>query len=301
MKYCFILNPRAGPARERAALAPLLAAFIATHRLDATIVATELRAHATELAHQAVARGCDVVVAVGGDGTMNEVARALVDSPAALGLIPRGSGNGLARHLGIPLAPSAALAALLASSPRLIDVGEANGRVFFCAMGAGFDAAVLTHFERLPMRGLSAYLVAATRLFFRYRCESYALHLGSELAPAQPALLVAVANCDQFGNNARLAPGARADDGLLNLVLIPPVNFFSALPLLARLFAGSLDRSPRVRRWTGDHFVITRETPGPMHVDGELVETTAAISIRLRPAALRVLAPSPAEIQSNRE
>lgn len=291
MKYCFVYNPRAGSVRSRSAFPAQLRAFIATHRLDAVVSTTTHPGHATDLALAGVAAGADIVVAVGGDGTVNEVARALVDTPATLGLIPRGSGNGLARSLRIPLEPAAAHATLLTGRPRLIDAGEANGRLFFCAMGVGFDAAVLARFERLPRRGFLAYLFAAAGLFFSYRCDSYALCIGDRSAPSQPALLIAVVNSDQLGNSAYLAPGASIDDGRLDLIRVPPVSLFSALPRICRLFTGRLRAGIDVDRFSGEHFLITRPAPGAMHVDGELVDTTAEVSVLVRPACLRVLAP----------
>ena len=291
MNYCFIYNPRAGPARDHGRLLGPLQTFIARHRLDATVIATTCRGHATELAAAAVARGCDAVIAVGGDGTMNEVARALVDTPAALGLVPRGSGNGLARHLGIPMRFPAALDALLTSRIHPIDSGEANGRSFFSVMGTGFDTAVLSQFELLPTRGFLTYVTTAARLFFRYRCGTYALTVNGESLPPRAAFLVCVANGDQLGNNARLAPGARLDDGRLDLVIVPPLSIFSALPAAARLFAGSVNRVPGLHRHAIKQLVISRPQAGPMQVDGELVNTSADITVCIRPASLRVLVP----------
>ena len=272
----------------------MIEAFLAKSGLKGAVVVTERRGHATELAAAAVKAGADVVVAVGGDGTVNEVACALVDTPVALGIVPCGSGNGLARHRGISLRPEAALAGLAGlagGQVRRIDAGEANGRLFFCAMGTGFDTAVLASFERLARRGFAAYFSAAVRAFRRYRCEAYGLRIGAGDAEVRPALFLTVANSDQLGNNARIAPGARVDDGRLDLVVIPPVGWLSGLPLVARLFGGSVDRGAGVERWTGESFIITRAAAGQMHVDGELVETSAEISVRVRPGCLRVIGP----------
>jgi diacylglycerol kinase (ATP) len=277
--------------RERVKMTGMIEAFLAEGGRKGAVFVTERRGHATELAASAVKAGADVVVAVGGDGTVNEVAGALIDTPAALGIVPCGSGNGLARHLGISLRPAAALAVLAGGHARRVDAGEANGRCFFCAMGTGFDTAVLGSFERLARRGFAAYFLAAARAFSGYRCEAYGLRIGAGEAEVRPALFVTVANSDQLGNNARIAPGARVDDGRLDLVVIPPVGWLSGLPLAVRLFGDSLDRGAGVGRWTGERFVITRAKAGPMHVDGELVETAAEISVRVRPGCLRVIAP----------
>jgi YegS/Rv2252/BmrU family lipid kinase len=291
LNICFVFNPQAGPARDRSKLLRLIEEFLKTTKVTGSVYLTERRGHATELAAAAVAAGANVVVAVGGDGTVNEVAGALVDSTAALGIVPCGSGNGLARHLGISLRPAVALAGLASGRVRRIDAGEANGRLFFCAMGTGFDTAVLTSFERLARRGFAAYFVAAMRAFSSYRCEAYGLRIGAGEVEVRPSLFVTVANSDQLGNNARIAPGARVDDGRLDLVVIPPVGWVSGLPLVGRLFAGSLNGGAGVGRWTGERFVVTRAAAGPIHVDGELVETAAEISVRVRPGCLRVIGP----------
>lgn len=187
---------------------------------------------------------------------------------------------------------SAALDALLTAHTHRIDVGDANGRPFFCAMGTGFDTAVLTEFERLPSRGFATYIATAARLFFRYRSLPYSLSVDGSSIASRSAFLVAVSNGEQLGNNARLAPGAQLDDGQLDLVVVPPLSFFSALPAVMRLFQGSVDRVPGLHRRSIKQLVISRAAPGPMQVDGELVETEANIHVRIRPASLRVLAPA---------
>src|SRR5476649_1411141 len=162
MKTRFIFNPHSGRNRRNSRLVPAIHAFIARYGLEADVVSTQSPGHATKLARQAVAAGCARVVAVGGDGTMNEVAQALIRSPAALALVPCGSGNGLARHLGIPLESRAALALAMNPAARLatIDTGTANGRLFCNVMGLGFDAEVSSRFGRGTRRGLSGYVSA---------------------------------------------------------------------------------------------------------------------------------------------
>jgi len=291
VKLRFILNSRSGHIRRDPALAGRLRAFIARRGLDATVVFTEAPRHATELARTAIDDGCSVVVAVGGDGTVNEVAPALVGTPATLGLLPLGSGNGLARDLGVPLRTADALEVLLHGRPRMIDVGCANDRPFFCAMGAGFDADLVERFNRCQRRGLATYVRLGALLWWRQRPERFVVQAGDTRLELT-ALLVAVANAAQFGNNARIAPGARVDDGLLDLVAVPPATVRNALPLVWRLFTGTLDRHPQVRRLRGPHFTIERAQPGLFHTDGEIGPPAARIEISVRPAALRVLVPA---------
>ncbi len=291
MRYLFIRNPRAGTDRDRAALTATLNAFIVRHALDASVVETQRAGHATELASAASAAGTDVVVAIGGDGTMNETARALIGTSTTFGLIPRGSGNGLARHLDIPLTLDAALDNIVHGHVYTIDAGEAAGRLFFCAAGAGFDAAVLERFNTLPRRGFSAYLTAAAQLYFTHQPEEFTITVDDEAPQKLPALLIALANAAQFGNGAVIAPGADIGDGQLDLVVVSPFQHVSAPKIVARLFTGSLDQSRHIKRFKGTRFVIERANPGPMHVDGELITAPAKIEVRTLPGCLRILAP----------
>jgi diacylglycerol kinase (ATP) len=296
MKIAFIYNPRSGGNQRDPGLLDTVRTFIARHGLDATLACTEAPGHATQLAREAVAAGCARVVAIGGDGTLNEVAQALIHTPATLALIPRGSGNGLALHLRLPRRPRQALALLLdpAAQVRVIDTGLANGHPFINAMGFGFDADISQRFNQLHRRGLSAYLRTGWQAWRDLRPETVIFgNNGHE--ESWPALLVAVANSDQYGNHARIAPGARVDDGLLDLTAIGPVGFFQALPLTVRLFTGGFARSPHVRTARAERFLLRRAAPGLIHTDGETHATGAAVEVRVQPASLRLLVPPAAD------
>jgi YegS/Rv2252/BmrU family lipid kinase len=300
MKTRFIFNPCSGRNRRNPWLVSAIQAFIAGQNMDASIVFTERPSHATELARAALADRCRRIVAVGGDGTMNEVAQALVGAPAALALVPCGSGNGLALHLGLPLRPRRALALLADPTARVvsIDTGTANGQPFFNAMGLGFDAEISRRFNLLTRRGLAAYAHTGLAAFIRHRQERLTVSDGNGTRETLDAFIVAVANSDQYGNNARLAPGARVDDGLLDLVAVSPPGFIGALPLVARLFAGTFDRSPRVRRLQGAHFLVERPAPGLIHTDGETHATGASVVISIRPRSLFMLVPAGCRVAS---
>jgi len=293
MKTCIIFNPYSGRNRRRPGLAAAIRDFIRTRALDAHVATTEGPGHATELARAAAAAGHGVVVAVGGDGTMNEVAQGLVNTPAALALVPCGSGNGLALHLGLPRSPFEALRLATGAGARIgaIDTGTANGHPFFNAMGLGLDADVSRRFNLLTRRGLPGYARVGLAVLRELRTERCQITCGARVENHE-ILLVAVANSDQYGNHARIAPGARVDDGRLDLVAVKAVGLGAAATLEPRLFLGNIDRSPHVVRMTGPRFVIERVAPGVIHTDGETHATGARVEIVVQPRSLRLLIPA---------
>jgi YegS/Rv2252/BmrU family lipid kinase len=288
----FIFNPHSGHNARNPWLLQRAREFIAEHRLDATVVPTEHPLHATELARRALDDGCDLVVAIGGDGTMNEVATALVGTPAALGLIPCGSGNGLGRHLGLPGPGKGAFRALLAGHIRTIDTGVADNHPFFNAMGLGFDAEISARFNALTQRGFTAYARTTWRTLFGYHPADYTIRCGDQVLRS-PGFIVAIANSDQYGNDCFIAPHARVDDGLLDLTVIRRLTPFNVLPLAERLFTKRVDGSPSVTRLRAAAFSIERDTPGFIHTDGEVRPCGAQIEVKVLPASLHIAVPAP--------
>jgi YegS/Rv2252/BmrU family lipid kinase len=294
LKARFIFNPHSASNSGNPHLRDRAAAFIRERGLDATVVATERARHATELAKQAVDEGCELVVAIGGDGTMNEVASALVGTPAVFGLIPCGSGNGLGRHLGIHQAGPGVFRTLVEGQPLAIDTGFINDFPFFCAAGMGFEALIASRFALLTSRGFTGYLRSSATAWWGYEPERYVIHQNDQARTVE-AFTLAVANSSQYGNNAYLAPDASVHDGLLDLTAVPRVNLFNAGPLIWRLFNGSIKRGSAVTHLQGDRFVIERENAGWIHTDGEPRETTARLEISIRPRSLRIMVPATAK------
>jgi len=293
MRTVFILNPHAGHNRRRPELRQQLREFATACPSEAVVEVTEGPGHARELATAAVQAGAEVVAAVGGDGTMNEVAQGLLGAPAALALVPCGSGNELALHLRIPRSLTGALR--LAADPdaavREIDSGEVAGLPFFNAMGIGLDAEISRRFNRLTRRGLPAYLRAGWGAWQERRPVQCTLEVGSERR-ALSALLVSVLNSDQYGNHARVAPGAEVDDGELDLVAVTATGLLRVARLMPHLFLGSLDSSvPGLLRRSARRFALVRPAPGPLHTDGEVHPGPARLEVVIRPRSLRVLVP----------
>ena len=293
MKTRFIFNPSSGRPKRNAGILPLMRDFIAARAIEADICCTEGPGHATELARDAVNAGYLRVVAVGGDGTVNEIAQALIHTPAAMGLVPCGSGNGLALHLGLPKTPEGALDLAAGTTGRVaeMDTGSANGLVFVNAMGLGLDAEVARRFNGLAKRGLPAYARTALAAFFSRRTERCHISAGNQ-RETMDVLLIAVANSDQYGNNARIAPHARVDDGLLDLIAVRPVGHIAACILGARLFTNSIDRSTKVRRLRAAKFMIERPAAGLIHTDGETHMAGACVEVIVQTRSLRLVVPT---------
>lgn len=291
LRATFILNPASGRAAARAGRREMIEQFIAQHQLDARLELTARRGHATDLARAAIAAGVQLIVSVGGDGTLNEVAAGVVGTSALYGMIPTGSGNGLGRDLGLPMDFARALALLLDGAVRTIDTGEVCGHPFFNVMGLGFDAAIGRRFNECRGRGFFNYVQIGLRTFFAYRKERITVEPAGASPFVVDAFLASVANSTQYGNNARIAPRARLDDGKLDFVAVTTRNLVAAVPLVVRLFSRSIDRSRFVRTVQASHFRIRRDAAGLIHTDGEIHECPAEFDVTIRARSLHVVVP----------
>jgi diacylglycerol kinase (ATP) len=293
MRVTVIINPisgRQGGPETAGRRATLARQVLAGAAIEHEVHITEHPGHAYLLAREAVAREDSLVFAWGGDGTMNEVGRAVAFSSTALGLIPAGSGNGLARELHVPMPPEEALTMALRASDRTIDVGEINGHFFFNAAGVGFDAHVTWLFNTRPhgRRGMLSYVIIVARELFRYRAPEYSVTVGGETISSR-ALLIAVANSRQYGNGALIAPHARLDDGQLDMVVIQERSPMATLWAARRLFNGTLARAKGITMKRVTQATIRADEPLRFHVDGEPVaETSPTLSFRIHPGALRI-------------
>ena len=286
-----IINPIAGGARLSAAAenARLAQAIADGFSVPAEVFVTERAGHARDLAKAAAGRGARLVMAWGGDGTINEVASVLVGTDVALGIVPAGSGNGLARELGIDPRPRRAIADALQRTPRPIDVGEVEGRYFVNTAGVGFDAHVASRFASARRRGFLGYANITARALASYIPLSYRITVAGATREVR-AILVTLANSAQFGNGALIAPGARVDDGELDLVVIEERSRFRTICSLPRLFNGTAGRITGCRITRLREVTIEADAPLTYHVDGEPVRGGTTLRARVHPRALRVAA-----------
>ena len=289
MSTVIIINPISGGAspREARARAQLALAVVDTHGDPVEVLMTEAAGHARELAKAAVRRGARLVLAWGGDGTINEVVSALAFDDVPLGIVPAGSGNGLARELGVHPRPERAIADALQAVPRAMDLGEIDGRLFANVAGIGFDAHIASRFATATRRGFVGYVGITVRALRSYVPQHYRISIDG-VETSHRAILVTIANSAQFGNNARIAPGARVDDGELDLVVVEERSRVATICQVPRLFNGTANRIRgctirRIRAVT-----IESEQPMPYHVDGEPIAGGTRLKARIHPGALMV-------------
>jgi diacylglycerol kinase (ATP) len=283
----FIINPVSG-GRKKEKFHLLAEQELRGSSFNTSFHYTHGPGDAHEQARAAAAAGIGVVVAVGGDGTINEVASALEGTSAKMGIIPCGSGNGLARSLGIPLNQAAALRRIGLLRSLTIDSGTLNGRKFFNMAGIGFDAHISMKFASLVSRGFSGYIHTAIREIRSYLPADYRIEIDG-VSLERAAFMISIANSSQFGNNAHISPMASLTDGLLDVCIIRPFPAYK-LPLMGYvLFSKTAHRSPYVEIIRGKRIRITRDRSEVVHLDGEPVFTRNEVDIRVKPLSLNIL------------
>ena len=291
-----VVNPTAGVgaggvgARARAEQA---AALALAHGSAVEVVVTTQGGHARELARAAARHGARMVVAWGGDGTVNEVASSLAGSDTVLAVVPAGSGNGLARELNLPMDPRLAFEAAMAGVDRRIDLGSLDGRVFVNVAGVGLDARVAQRFAEIgrDRRGLVRYVRAAVREVALFQPDHLTIEVGGGRHDVRP-LIIAFANGRQYGNGAMVAPGARIDDGLLHVVVVTSRSTWRILRGVPALFSGRLDVHPGVTTHAVVEAQVTGVGPLLCHVDGEPHMGGSRVEVRILPGALTVRVPA---------
>lgn len=285
-KIVFIVNPISGTS-DKKRIIDLIPKYMDS-RFDWTVCRTEYRGHAAVLAKEASTLGADIIVAVGGDGTINEVARSLIHTESALGIIPCGSGNGLARHLHIPMKPEGALQVLSDCHIEQLDFGMIDQNPFFCTCGVGFDAVISDRFARAGQRGLFTYVKNVLKEGVKYKPETYEITIDGERQVCE-AFVIACANASQYGNDAYIAPQASMKDGLMDVTILEPFSLLNGLKIGIQLFKKNITSNPHVHTFHCRHMHIKRSVPGMIHFDGDPKEAGEEVDVRIIPQGIRMV------------
>jgi diacylglycerol kinase (ATP) len=250
---------------------------------------TQYALHAKEIAQQAVNEGIGTVIAIGGDGTINEIGSVLAGSTVAMGIVPKGSGNGLARHLGLPMDTAKALQFSIENKAQKIDMAAINDHPFFCAAGIGFDAVVALHFASQKGRGLFNYLLSSALCYFSYKPLALQLEINNELIECK-AFTLGFCNAGQFGNNAWMAPQANITDGLIDVVLLQPFPLWKVPFLAWQLFNKTLPNSKYYTSWRCRQLKVHSSKACLIHFDGEPLQTESqSLHIKMTDKKLNVI------------
>jgi diacylglycerol kinase (ATP) len=282
----FIINPISG-GKNKDNIPELINKNIDHSKFEVEIIYTERRGHAAELVAQT---NFDIYVAVGGDGTLNEIASKLVNSAASMGILPLGSGNGLARHAGINMNVRLAIKQLNEASVSLIDTGTCNGHTFINMSGVGFDAHIGKTFAESKTRGFKTYVVQALTEFKNYKPQKYTISYDEKVVEYE-AFLISFANSSQYGNNAFIAPNAEINDGLLDVCVLKPFKMIDIFGIGFRLFNKSIKSSKYMYSFQAKEIIIEREYDGISHLDGEPMFFGKRLQIKVAPKSLKLLIP----------
>lgn len=285
----FIVNPVSGTGRQKR-IGGVIEKYLDRSKYSFTIHFTDSRGHATILARQAVAGGAKVVVAVGGDGTVNEVGRGVVGSNAAMAIIPTGSGNGLARHLKLPMNFRKAIGIINRGYTRTIDTATLNGAFFVNVAGVGFDALVARKFAEAERRGFLSYFSISTSAYSRYQPKKYFITIDGRQYKRR-ALMISFANSSQFGNNTTIAPKASLDDGLIDVCILKKLPFWKITLLSPLIFTKKFDRTPYLEIIQGKEITVQRKKGKYVHLDGDHGKEEKTFSVNVVPLSLHVVVP----------
>lgn len=286
-KIVFVINLKSGTA-DKTFIPGLINEVLDRNKFEHEIVKTEYAGHAAEIAAKARDEHKDIVVAVGGDGTMNEVARSLVHSQTALGIIPSGSGNGLARHLQLPMNTRKALEIINLCEIHDLDYGVIDGHPFFCTCGMGFDAFVSMKFAESGKRGPISYAENILREGLKYKPETYIVYDGYN-TNVYKAFLISCANASQYGNNAYIAPRASMSDGFMDVIIMEPFDILEASQISIDMFNKTLDKNAKIKTFQSKKLHIQRNTPGVIHFDGDPVMAGESIDVEIKEKGIKMI------------
>ncbi|WP_231458740.1 MULTISPECIES: diacylglycerol kinase family protein [unclassified Pedobacter] len=285
----FVINPISG-GKAKSRIPALIDKYLDKEKFNANFRFTEFVGHATEIVEEAISKNFEVIVAAGGDGTINEVAAKVMQHQKILGVLPLGSGNGLARFLNIPQNLKDAILLLNELKIENIDSASFNNKCFFNIAGVGFDAHLSAAFSHDKKRGLAGYVKLAFKEVMNYKADVYQLNIDG-VDYIRKAFAVSIANSSQYGNNVYISPNASVKDGLLDVCIIKPFPILKLPALSYVLYTGKAETSDLIEIIKGKNIKITRAAGGPVHVDGEPLQMGKEIEILVKPLSLKVIVP----------
>ena len=283
----FIVNPISG-THSKDGIEEAIAQTIDPDRFEWRIIKTEYAGHAAKIASECAEEGIDIVAAVGGDGTVNEVARSLIHTKSALAIVPCGSGNGLARHLCLPIDMSKSLEIINKAQIEAFDYGLINDLPFFCTCGMGFDAFISLKFAEAGKRGPITYVENVLKEGLKYKPETYLVSDGTG-THRHKAFLIACANASQYGNNAYIAPGATMKDGEMDVIIMEPFDVLDAPSIAMDLFSKTLTQNSKIKTFRTKELHIHRSEPGAIHYDGDPIMTGMDIDIKMEHLGINIV------------
>lgn len=296
-KIVFIINPNSGTGRYQKAK-EIIGQKIDTNKYEYQIIETEFKGHAKKIAKNAVKEGVDIVISVGGDGTLNEISSALVHTPVTLGIIPAGSGNGLAHHINIPINLEESIKIINENYTDTIDTFLLNNKRAVSIAGVGFDAYVAWKYDKTKTRGFWPYFRLAFRSFFTYKSKKYILTIDNQTLKKR-ALFISFANSSQWGFNTKIAPNASLKDGKIDVCIMEKPSFLNAILLAPKLFSGRIDQSQKMEIIKCESCQIQRSKNKKMHIhiDGEKKKRKRSAEIIVDPLSLNIIIPKPKNIE----
>ena len=288
-KILFIINPISGLGKQKR-IEKWIDEGLDKSKFVSSIVHTTHAGHATELSLKALEDGVDIIVAVGGDGTVNEVGQTLINSSAALGIIPTGSGNGLSRHLKIPFNFTKAINVINRGNVRKIDTATVNDKVFLSVAGVGYDAFVARKFSKAPKRGFISYFRIITAEYPKYTPKKYELEIDGKKIKRR-AILVTFANSNQFGNNASIDPGARIDDGYIDVCIVRRIPLLLIPFYVPLLFTKTFHKTHYIEIIKAKEVRIIRKKGKTIHFDGDPFKMSKTLDMKINPLSLNIIVP----------
>jgi diacylglycerol kinase (ATP) len=288
-RILFIINPVSGLGKQKSA-EDRINQILDKDLYDAEIRYTERAGHATEITLQAAADGVDVVVAVGGDGTVNEIGQALIGRKTLMGIIPAGSGNGLARHLKIPSGFKNAIGVINRGKVKKIDTATINDRVFLSIAGVGYDAYVARQFAKAPKRGFFSYFSIASGEYLKYKSKKYTLNIdGKEIT--RKAMVITFANSGQFGNNVSIDSKAKLDDGLIDVCIVRRIPFLLVPFYVPMLFTKTFHKTHYIEIIQAKEVTVKRKKGKSIHFDGDAFKMGKNLEMKINPLSLNIIVP----------